>query len=184
MNYCDKFKVSFSEYIEGELDPDAWQVIESHLSLCPECRETVNRMRSVRKTLSQLPRFNTSPGFEYKLNRRLRNLDNQKILPFPLNYFQNWKVPAFSFVVILMVFSFVLFYDTEPPPMNVGTPKQSGMSTTLPGDDAAEDTGKNNTTVQEPAPAMVNSNSDSISQDAKKKMSGKIKPVNQKTVEK
>jgi hypothetical protein len=171
MNYCDKFT-------------DAWQVIESHLSLCPECRETVNRMRSIRKTLSQLPRFNTSPGFEYKLSRRLRNLDNQKILPFPLNYFQDWKVPAFSFAVILMVFSFVMFYDNEPLEMNVATPQQSGMRTTLPGEDATEETGNKNTIVQEPAPAMVNSNSDSISQDAKKKMNDKIKPVNQKTIEK
>ena len=183
MNYCDKFKVSFSEYIEGELDPDAWQVIESHLSLCPECRETVNRMRSVRKTLNQLPRFNTSPDFENKLNQRLQNLNNQRILPFPLNYFQDWKIPAFSFAVILMVFSFVWLYEDEPLEMNVGTPQQSGMRTTLPVEDEQKETEKKNTPVQEPAPPMVNSTSDSISQNAKN-LKDNIKPVNQKTIEK
>jgi hypothetical protein len=184
MNYCDKFKESFSEYIEEELNTDTRQVIESHLSICPGCRETVNRMQSVRGSLNQLPRFSTSPDFELKLTRRLRQLDNQRIFPFPLNYFQDWKVPAVSFAVILMVFSFFMFYDNGPVEMNVNTPQQSGMKATFPGEDEQKGTSEDTSTIQETAPAMVNTTSDSVNQDARRNLKDEIKRVNQKTVEK
>lgn len=135
MHYCDKFKESFSDYIEGELPQHARQVLESHLSACSGCRETVNRMRNLRHTLTSLSRFTTSPDFEFKLSQRLRQATPRRFEKMPLNYFLSWKVPAVAFVLLAAVFSvFFLFNDTSRE-ANPRPAQKSGLTPALMGDD-------------------------------------------------
>jgi len=179
MHYCDKFKESFSSYVEGELAPDTRQVLESHLSICPECRETVQRLNILRKTLKQLSRITTSPDFDYQLNQRLRQTENRRLVKFPLNYFQNWKIPAFSFAFILIAFSFFMFYGTEPADVSIDKPEQSIVNPSIP-------------TPKEPAPANeeniesaqggdVSAPSDSAKEEYKKKVNDNMHLVNKKS---
>lgn len=135
MSYCDKFKESFSDYIEGELPQDARQVLESHLSACPGCRETINRMRSLRHTLTGLSRFTTSPDFEFKLSQRLRQANIRRIERIPLNYFQSWKVPAVAFVLMMAVFSVFFFFSDTPREVNLRPAQKSSLTPTIIGDD-------------------------------------------------
>lgn len=165
MKYCDKFQESFSEYIEGELPQDARQVLESHLSACPACRETVHRMRSLRHNLTDLSRFTTSPDFEFKLSQRLRQANTRRVERFPLGYFQTWKVPAVAFVVVMVVFSAFFFFGDNPQEVNLRSSQKSGLAPAIIGDDkpgsrassppqtmqsAAESSAENN-----PQPLMV-----------------------------
>jgi len=42
---CRKDYERLSEYLDGELDPDACREIERHFRECPECRECVESMK-------------------------------------------------------------------------------------------------------------------------------------------
>lgn len=148
MNYCDKFKESFSGYIEGELPQDARQVLESHLSACPRCRETVHRMRNLRHTLTGLSRLTTSPDFEFKLGQRLQQVNTRSIERLPLNYFQSWKVPAVAFVLVMAAFSVFFFFGDTPREVNLRPAQKSSLTPTLMGDDKPENQAGN------PQPAL------------------------------
>lgn len=180
MHYCDKFKESFSSYVEGELAPDTRQVLESHLSICPECRDTVQRLNALRKTLNRLSRITTSPDFDYQLNHRLQLTENRRGAKFPLNYFQNWKIPAFSFAFILIAFSFFMFYETDSGDINIGKPEQSSISTTpipTPKDQATE----NEENIESAPGGAVSTPSDSAKEEYKKKVNDNMKLVNKKS---
>jgi len=182
MNYCDKFKESFSVYVEGELAPDTRQVLESHLSICPECRDTVQRLKALRRTLNQLSRVTTSPDFDYQLNQRLRQMENGRGAKFPLNYFHNWKIPAFSFAFILVAFSFFMFFDTEPGDVNIGKTQQTIVNPTIPTPEdqpaVNEDNGENAQGGAVPMP------SDSAKEEFKKKVNDNMQLVNKKSTDK
>ena len=136
MNYCDNFKESFSGYIENELATDARQVLESHLSICPECRETVQRLRYLRNSLNNFPLITTSSEFESNLNYRLRNLKRRRIDRASLSYFQDWRIPAFGFVIILVVFSFFMLFEADQGKLDMAEPPQkSGIAPTIPVED-------------------------------------------------
>lgn len=183
MDYCDKFKESFSSYVEGELASDTRQVLESHLSICPECRDTVQRLNALRKTLNQLSRISTSPDFDYQLNQRLQQRENQKGTKFPLNYFHNWKIPAISFAFILVAFSFFIFYGTDPGDVNIGEPDRSSISTSpipAPKDQPAA----NEENLESAQGGAVSTPPDSAAEELKKKVKNNMKLVNKKSFDK
>ena len=179
MNYCDKFKESFSSYVEGELAPDARQVLESHLSICPGCQDTVQRLNALRRTLNQLSRITTSPDFDYQLNQRLRQMESQRGLKFPLNYFHNWKIPAVSFAFILVAFSFFMFYDTEPGDVNIGKTQQTIVNPTIPTPE--DQPAVNEENVENAQGGVVSTPSDSAKEEYKKKVKDNMQLVNKKS---
>lgn len=181
MHYCDKFKESFSSYIEGEIAPDARQVLESHLSVCPECQETVYRMRSLRHALNGLSRVSVSPDFEYRLNQRLRRIEKQMSAKFPLNYFSDWKIPAVSFAVVVIVFSFFIFFEGEPTNVNMSAPQRSIVA---PGIQVEEQVSNNEMKKEEAGQPAVNVLPDSARQDLQKELNDSMKLVNKKTSDK
>lgn len=181
MHYCDKFRESFSSYIEGEIAPDARQVLESHLSACPECRETIYRMRSLRHALNGLYRVSTSPEFEYRLNQRLRRTEKQMTAKFPMNYFGDWKIPAAGFALVVIVFTFFLFFEGEPTDVNISAPQRSIVA---PGIQVEEPVSDNEIKKDETGEPASNMPPDSAKQNLQKELNDSMKLINKKTSDK
>ncbi len=108
MDSCDKFKLQFSSYLDGELSGIERKDIEEHFIKCPPCAETVRQIRIIQQSIRQMPQISSSPGFEQKLHQQIFN-PNMKSTFFPLPL-QNWKVPAMgSAIVLATVGMFMVF---------------------------------------------------------------------------
>ncbi|MDZ7267212.1 MAG: zf-HC2 domain-containing protein [candidate division KSB1 bacterium] len=72
MNTCERFSESFSDYIENSLPAAERQKLETHLSACHACHDTVTRLHHLRSQLRSLPRVRTSDDFTAVLRARLK----------------------------------------------------------------------------------------------------------------
>ncbi len=109
MQECDKFRVHFSSYIEGELIAEERQALEAHLAVCTDCSEAIYQIKIIRKSLQALPVVTTSTNFEHRLQQRIANLNNTPPWATPLmNLRHNWKIPAIGSAVASIVIVGVL----------------------------------------------------------------------------
>lgn len=72
MNTCERFSESFSDYVENILPAAERQQLESHLSACHECHDTVARLNHLRNQLSNLRQVRTSDDFIAVLRARIK----------------------------------------------------------------------------------------------------------------
>ena len=104
---CDKFRAFFSSYLDGGLLHDSRKDLQEHLQHCPECSETLYRVRIVRDSLRRLPNISVSDDFDFRLNREISLLNRKKSFNWP-GLFQNWKVPALGSAIVLAIVGFLL----------------------------------------------------------------------------
>jgi len=111
---CDKFRMNFSNYLDGELHFEGRKLLDDHFSICPDCAEDYRQMKDIQNNLSKLPPISASPGFEKSLQQRiLRQNQNPGFIPPQL---QNWKLPAVgSFIVVATVSLFLVFNNSPAP---------------------------------------------------------------------
>ncbi|NOX36663.1 MAG: hypothetical protein GXO78_03920 [Calditrichaeota bacterium] len=110
MHQCDKFRVYFSSYIEGELHSEQRKYLEAHLAVCPECSEAVYQIKIIRESLRRLPTIQTSDGFETRLHYRINQLNQQSTSPFFLIK-EHWKIPALGSAILLLVVTTFIFFN-------------------------------------------------------------------------
>ena len=60
-----------NDYVDGLLVEKLKTAVEEHLRSCPSCREELDHVRTVRRTLDQLPSRAAPPGFLESVHRRL-----------------------------------------------------------------------------------------------------------------
>jgi anti-sigma factor RsiW len=109
---CDKFKKDFSSFLDGELPYDQQQLLEDHLKICPNCKETIRQIKIIKQSLNYLPQVNTSPDFEQKLRQQIFQ-QNQKS-PFLPPQLQNWKLPAMGSAIVLATLGLFLVFNESP----------------------------------------------------------------------
>jgi hypothetical protein len=68
---CDHAQELFSDYVTGEIDRALTVSIENHLSVCKDCRETVEDLRRAWAMLDQMPVVEPPPQFHANLMSRL-----------------------------------------------------------------------------------------------------------------
>lgn len=61
---------ALTELLDGELEPARRRVLESHLAGCASCREELERLRGLSKSLRSLPEQPLPSGFMSRLDRR------------------------------------------------------------------------------------------------------------------
>ncbi len=110
MHQCDKFRVYFSSYIEGELHSEQRKYLEAHLAVCSECSEAVYQIKIIRESLRRLPPIRTSDGFETQLHYRINQFSQQSTSPFFLIR-EHWKIPAIGSAILLMVVTTFIFFS-------------------------------------------------------------------------
>ena len=61
-----------SDYIEGELDQEEVEAVESHLDMCPPCRTFFNTLKATIGLLGSSKRHEPPRSFRERLQERLR----------------------------------------------------------------------------------------------------------------
>ncbi|OPX33782.1 hypothetical protein B1H10_05075 [candidate division KSB1 bacterium 4484_188] len=113
MSDCDKFKMQFSNYLDGELSAFQRKELDEHFSICPDCSQTIRQMKIIQQSLRQMPSFHTSPDFERRLHQHIFEPQHERagVFPFP---WQNWKLPAMGSALVLATLSlFLVFNPTD-----------------------------------------------------------------------
>ena len=111
---CDKFRMNFSNYLEGELHFEERKRLDDHFSICPECYEIYRRMSDIQRKLKNLPPLHTSPDFERRLQQSIvRQNQPAGFIPTQL---QNWKLPAMGSAIVVATVSLFLVFNNSPAP--------------------------------------------------------------------
>lgn len=106
MNPCNQLKTLFSDYIENALDAAQAESVKSHLNRCPECRDTVSRLKGLKSVMRKLNPIRVSPDFGTILRTRIRietSMERKSVLG---NIFGGTtRVPAYvaSFAIVILV---------------------------------------------------------------------------------
>jgi predicted anti-sigma-YlaC factor YlaD len=58
-------------YLEGELDPSGFRVVEDHLNLCPSCRRAVEERRAIHEASLMLPPVAVPQDFSARVLARI-----------------------------------------------------------------------------------------------------------------
>ncbi len=133
MNDSDKLMEQCSDYIDGNLSPEACREFEQYLMNTPETQETIYRMQMIRDSLNNLPQVQTSPDFEIRLHEKIRTMGSVKSFRYSSRYFADWKVPAVGFAVVFVLVSFFVFYPQSSGDVNITAPRESGFSPNFSG---------------------------------------------------
>ena len=131
MSLCHKFQEDFSNYIDGDLPPQSHTDIEQHLDVCPECKETVQRIQLIRNRLHRLPRISTSSDFESRLRQRIGYGSSRGFQRSPLDYFLALKVPAMGFAIALIMVSFFVMVDWDGQDVKLNETTKSSLTPTI-----------------------------------------------------
>jgi predicted anti-sigma-YlaC factor YlaD len=128
MTDCDKFRMNFSNYLDGELQKEGKKSLVDHFSECPECHEAYRQVKDIQKSLINLPPVSTSPEFEHNLQQRIQSANqNPGIIPPQL---QNWKLPAMGSAIAVAAVSLFLVFNNSSTPEPEETENQ--MNTAAP----------------------------------------------------
>jgi anti-sigma factor RsiW len=71
MSGCERWGSELGAYLDGALDPEQVQQLESHFSDCASCRLAIEAQRSLTASLKALPQIPPSPQFEARFWARL-----------------------------------------------------------------------------------------------------------------
>lgn len=71
MNDCKNIRPRLSEYVDGALPADLAWTVRMHLASCAVCARIAEDFSAMARLLGELPRRETSAGFEAALARRL-----------------------------------------------------------------------------------------------------------------
>ena len=93
-------------FYDGELGPAIRQDVESHLSICQECRELYQNWAKTAKVLFPVPKPQHSEFFVHQVMERIYGIEApQKQLKVRFGLFPRplvWLVPAFGLAVALL----------------------------------------------------------------------------------
>lgn len=106
---CDKFKMHFSDYTDGELSPTQRKWLEEHFEECLECAETVRQMKIIQQSLRNLPSYKTSPDFERRLQEQIFGQSSRSTIP--IQPWNNWKLPAMGSALVLATVGLFLVFN-------------------------------------------------------------------------
>lgn len=170
MTNCDKFKLHYSDYIDGELPSDQCQEVDHHLTLCPTCREIVRQMKIIQQSLRQIPQITTSPDFEAKLKQQiLQQNPHRSFATFP---WQSWKLPAMGSAIVLATVGLFLVLNNDSGPTLQSSPKPENIINNA----APQLPGKKNPTISEGRSTMATESTTRILDDSLRADSMRINP--------
>lgn len=84
-------------YLDRQLDPDTMDVLERHLSVCPDCTRVVEAQRAVWKALEQWEPIAVSADFDERVMARIAAEQRpwwRLVLEFPVSGSGGWWKPA------------------------------------------------------------------------------------------
>jgi len=76
---CDHF-IAVSAYIDGELEPDEADALQSHLQQCPACRQELARLQAIAEWLLAAPVPEMPAGVALRLRRHATPVRDRAVL--------------------------------------------------------------------------------------------------------
>ncbi len=118
---CDRFEEHYEAWKAGRLPDDQSEAMQRHATECRYCRLKGRETARLRSLLGSLQRLEPSPDFDYRLRRRIAQLEERShpIAGRRAAPFLRWKVIGAG-VVTGLVIGLFLFYPVNPPVENAG----------------------------------------------------------------
>ncbi len=111
MRRCGDIEDRFTAYLDGYLEPAEREIVEEHLSTCPDCLHKLEDLRKTRAILAGLDEIDPPPGLTEKIMSRIQAEKQTKAgflrrLFFPLHIKIPVQALATVFIVVLAVYVF------------------------------------------------------------------------------
>lgn len=141
MRDCDKFKLSISEYVDGQLTGEEKDAVEAHLKSCKKCQQLAQNLRALKGALRNLAPVRTSTDFDAMLraNIRIRNKSQWRRPNSRREVFMPWRIPAYALgiisIVIIAFVSINLMQQHQSAPL--ATSQQNSAAQVSSTDDSA-----------------------------------------------
>lgn len=127
MDNCRRFDDCFSDYVEGNLDPEVREETQRHLQSCYRCSAYVRRIQLLRNNLRSLTRLKTSESFEIALRGRLkREMRRESLVERILPAIVLRRAPAFGLAAVVILVGSYFAYQKFAHPKK-GLPTAAGV---------------------------------------------------------
>ena len=106
---CAKIQELLSEYIDGTLDAKAVQVVEKHVSVCQDCKETLASLSAMVEELNALEPVKAPADFLEKIHQRMEprsdfsRLFRKLFVPFKIKIPLQLAAAATASILVVMV---------------------------------------------------------------------------------
>jgi Putative zinc-finger len=80
MNDCDIIQPELSAYMDGELTLHQREMVELHLAVCPQCRESLAELKTMAVGVASLPKLEPAPRFLAEVRGKIARGDNPEAL--------------------------------------------------------------------------------------------------------
>jgi len=106
---CAGIQELLSEYIDGTLDAKAVQVVEKHISVCQDCKETLASLSAMVEELNALEPVKAPADFLEKIHQRMEprsdfsRLFKKLFVPFKIKIPLQLATAATAFILVVMV---------------------------------------------------------------------------------
>jgi hypothetical protein len=106
---CAGIEELLSGYIDGTLDAKAVQAVEKHISVCRNCKDTLDSLNDVIKELNALEPLKPPADFLEKIHQRMesrsyfRRLFKTFFIPFKIKLPLQLAAAAFASILVVMV---------------------------------------------------------------------------------
>ena len=80
MNFMHEERKLLSSFMDGELSGEEYRRVQTHLDSCAACRAELESLSSVKRVLSESPRFRAPSDLVQTLQRRCRPVDERSWL--------------------------------------------------------------------------------------------------------
>ena len=71
MSDCEKFKIIIEAVANNECSEDDRALLDAHVAECKDCKDELDFVMSINKTLQTLPKMEVPDDFLVSLNKRL-----------------------------------------------------------------------------------------------------------------
>jgi hypothetical protein len=108
---CTGIQELLSEYIDGTLDAKAVQVVEEHMSVCKDCKESLASLSAMVQELNELEPVKAPEDFLEKIHQRMESRSTfsrtfrKLFVPFKIKIPLQLAAAATASIIIVMVLS-------------------------------------------------------------------------------
>ncbi len=120
---CNEIKRLIPIFLDGELEADAHQRVESHLDICAACRSEARALQSAWEMLGELDDIQPDPDYRTRFWARVAGQTSQqeKIYDYIKSRFLNRRlVPALAAAGLILGVALVATYKYYQPPPTDG----------------------------------------------------------------
>ncbi len=125
MPTCETIREEFSALLDGELDAETREAVESHLHECSDCLRELGRYKKVTGMYERMERMPAPPGFEERVADAIRS--KATYLPARRKFYVRWEMALAAAAVLLIIAGTFVILPTvhAPGTFQIGKSKEA-----------------------------------------------------------